>query len=197
MGLDGHLLAGPFLVDEDDYNNDQVDLISPPEPAGTKGLIEFSMNKQNWIVVKSPLMDYSFMWYDSPHVVSLYPTFGPVKNTKNLTMSIHGTNFRCPEDDCKDLKVRFGKPPEAIYVKGELIEAGVVTCLVPKYTKPDVLEVEVSFNGYDYTNDNLTFGYYDPYVIDVEPRLLATDGTTDIVVKGLGFVDSGETKVKY
>ena len=99
VGLDGNVLAGPFLVDEEDYNNDQVDLISPPEPAGTKGLIEFSMNKQNWIVVKSPLMNYSFMWYDSPHVTSLFPTFGPVKNTHNLTMQIHGTNFRCPEDD--------------------------------------------------------------------------------------------------
>ena len=59
------------------------------------------------------------------------------------------------------------------------------------------MQVEVSFNGLDYTNDNMTFGYYDPYVIDVEPRLLATDGTTDITVKGLGFVNSGETKVKY
>ena len=94
--------------------------------------------------------------------------------------------------------MRFGKPPDnAIYVKGDLVEQGTIECLVPKYAKPDVMQVEVSFNGLDYTNDNMTFGYYDPYVIDVEPRLLATDGTTDITVKGLGFVNSGETKVKY
>lgn len=37
---------------------------------------------------------------------------------------------------------------------------------VPKYTKPDVLEVEIAMNGLDFTNDNKTYGYYDPYVID-------------------------------
>ena len=121
-------------------------------------------------------MDHSFLWYESPHVTSIFPTFGPVKNPNDLTMTIHGTNFVCPDTSCKDLTVRFGKLPDnAIYVKGTLIEAGSITCLVPKYTKPDVLEVEVSLNGYDYTNDNLTFGYYDPYVVDVEPRLLTVD----------------------
>jgi hypothetical protein len=113
-------------------------------------------------------------------------------------MQIHGTNFKCPNDDCSNIKVRFGKPPEnAIYVKGELVEQGTIECLVPKYAKPDVMQVEISFNGLDYSNDNMTFGYYDPYVIDVEPRLLVTDGSTDITVKGLGFVNSGETKVKF
>ena len=45
VGLDGHILAGPFLVDEDDYDSDHVDLLSPPEPPQTKGIIEFSLNK--------------------------------------------------------------------------------------------------------------------------------------------------------
>ena len=95
--------------------------------------------------------------------------------------------------------MRFGSEANnnVINVKGTLVEAGVVQCLVPKYTKPDVLQVEVSLNGLDYTYDNMTFGYYDPYVIDVQPRLIAVDGTTDIKVKGLGFVNSGETKVRY
>ena len=96
VGLDGKVIAGPFLVPDENYNNDAVDLVAPPQPPGMKGLIEFSLNKQNWIVVKSPLMDYSFHWYDSPHVTSIFPTFGPVKNTRNLTMTIHGTNFRFP-----------------------------------------------------------------------------------------------------
>jgi hypothetical protein len=122
MGLDGNILAGPFLVDPEDYNNDNVDLISPPEPPGTKGLIEFSMNKQNWIMVKSPLMDHSFRWYESPHVTSIFPTFGPVKNPHDLTMTISGTNFVCPDTQCKDLTVRFGNSPENyIKVKGTMI----------------------------------------------------------------------------
>ena len=65
------------------------------------------------------------------------------------------------------------------------------------YTKPDVLPVQVTLNGFDYSNDNITFGFYDPYVIDAQPRLIATDGSTRVTVKGLGFVNSGETKVRY
>jgi len=65
------------------------------------------------------------------------------------------------------------------------------------YTKPDVLPVQVTLNGFDYSNDNITFGFYDPYVIDAQPRLIAVDGSTRVTVKGLGFVNSGETKVKY
>lgn len=68
---------------------------------------------------------------------------------------------------------------------------------MPKYTKPDVLPVELTLNGQDYTYDNLTYGYYDPYIIDVEPRLIHVDGTTKVTIRGFGFVDSGELKALY
>ena len=55
----------------------------------------------------------------------------------------------------------------------------------------------MTLNGFDYSNDNATFGFYDPYVVDASPRLIAVDGTTRVTLKGLGFADSGETKVKY
>lgn len=72
-----------------------------------------------------------------------------------------------------------------------------VRCLVPKYTKPDVLRVELTLNGKDWTNDKLTYGYFDPYVLNAEPRLINVDGNTKIRIKGFGFVNSGETKGKY
>jgi len=43
-----------------------------------------------------------------------------------------------------------------------------------------VLFVEVTVNGESYTNDNKTFGYFDPFVLDADPKLLATDGTTKV-----------------
>lgn len=52
-------------------------------------------------------------------------------------------------------------------------------------------------NGLDYTNDNKTYGYYDPYVIDAQPRLISVKGTTIVTVSGVGFVDSGEVKAKF
>lgn len=65
------------------------------------------------------------------------------------------------------------------------------------YTKPDVLPVQVTLNGFDYSNDDIKFGFYDPYVISASPRLIATDGTTKVTVKGIGFVDSGDIKTKF
>jgi hypothetical protein len=43
--------------------------------------------------------------------------------------------------------VRFGDPDNGIYVKGRKLSNGNVEADVPKYTKPDVLPVEVTFNG--------------------------------------------------
>jgi hypothetical protein len=82
-------------------------------------------------------------------------------------------------------------------VEGRLTSAGTIQCEVPYYTKPDILPVEVSINGVDFSNDNKTFGYFDPYIIDVQPRLIAIDGSTKVTLKGLGFVNSGETKSQF
>jgi hypothetical protein len=88
--------------------------------------------------------------------------------------------------------VRFGDPEtdNAIYVKGEKIADDKVMVKVPKYAKPDVLQVEVTFNGEDYTHDNQTYGFFDPYVLDVQPRLISAKGTTRVRLFGFGFVNS-------
>jgi hypothetical protein len=82
-------------------------------------------------------------------------------------------------------------------VKATLVSSTQVKCKVPQYTKPDVLNVEVTINGESYTSDNKTFGYFDPFVLDASPKYLSTDGSTIVQVKGIGFVDSGQCKVAY
>jgi hypothetical protein len=87
------------------------------------------------------------------------------------------------------LKVRFGEPPNnAIYYKGKWINETFVECKIPKYTKPDVLRVELTLNEQDYTNDGKTYGYFDPYVLNAYPRLISVEGTTKVRIKGFGFV---------
>lgn len=142
---------------------------------------------------------YSFTYYDPPHITHLTPSFGPVKDKRNRTMDIEGYNFFCPKEECKrTLQVRFGEPPnQQILVKGEWISEKLIRCRIPKYTKPDVLRVEVTLNGEDFTNDRLTYGYFDPYVLDAIPRLISVEGTTKVLVKGFGFVNSGSTLAKY
>jgi hypothetical protein len=145
--------------------------------------------------VKEPALETSFSFYPSPHITSLNPSFGHVKATKDAIVEVTGSGFECFDDDCSELICRFGnKPSQYLFVKGELGDAGLVRCKVPEYTKPDVLKLEITINGESYTSDNRTYGFFDPFVLDAVPRLISTDGTTKVAVKGLGFVDSGEAK---
>jgi hypothetical protein len=78
-----------------------------------------------------------------------------------------------------------------------LVDTSNVKCQVPEYTKPDVLFLEMTINGESYTSDNQTFGFFDPFVLDANPRLISTDGSTKVEVKGIGFVDSGSTRAAF
>jgi len=69
-------------------------------------------------------------------------------------MEIEGRDFKCPDANCSALRVRFGDAPNnAIYVKAEWQNESFVRCPIPRYTKPDVLKVELTLNGQDYTQD--------------------------------------------
>lgn len=112
-------------------------------------------------------------------------------------MDIEGINFKCPDQNCSDLLVRFGDIGSGIYMKGQWLNETFIRVKIPKYTKPDVLKVEITMNGKDYTNDEKTYGYFDPYVLNAEPRLISVEGTTKVRIKGFGFVNSNETKSLY
>ena len=50
--------------------------------------------------------------------------------------------------------------------------------------------VDVTMNGNDYTNDHISYGYFDAFVIDVNPKLIPIQGGTNLTMTGFGFVDS-------
>lgn len=60
---------------------------------------------------------------------------------------------------------------------------------MPKYNRAEVLVVELTLNGKDYTRDGKTYGYFVLFQ-SVEPRLISVDGTTVIRIKGHGFVNT-------
>jgi O-glycosyl hydrolase len=93
--------------------------------------------------------------------------------------------------------VRFGEPSQGIYMKGTWLNETFIRCKIPKYTKPDVLRVELTLNGKYYTNDGKNYGYFDPYVLNAEPRLISVEGTTIVRIKGFGFVNSSQTQSLY
>jgi hypothetical protein len=155
------------------------------------------LNGQDWVDVKDPAADSSFAYYASPHITAITPSYGHVKAAKGVTIELSGSGFEC-SDDCADLLCRFGNHPDQyIYAKGDFVSSELVRCKVPQYTKPDVLKVELTTNGESYTSDNKTYGFFDPFVLDATPRLIATDGSTQVAIKGIGFVDSGQAKALY
>lgn len=74
---------------------------------------------------------------------------------------------------------------------GTILSATQIEVPIPVYTKPDILPVEVSMNKRDFTNDHVTYGFYDAFVLDVQPKLISKRGGTKLTIKGFGFVNSG------
>jgi hypothetical protein len=63
-----------------------------------------------------------------------------------------------------------------------------------------VLPIEISFNGVDFTNSNLTYGYFDPFVIRIQPNLVSQTKPSDLRIHGFGFINpdnSNDIKVKF
>ena len=60
--------------------------------------------------------------------------------------------------------------------------------------------MEISLNGEDFSNDGRTFGFYDPFVLNVSPKLISKSGSTKVAVSGFGFVDTtsdNQLKTKF
>lgn len=111
-------------------------------------------------------------------------------------MSISGDNFECPDGDCKNIKVRFtNKDGDEIIVDGDMTNGKDVVTQIPAYPAPETLKVDVSFNGIDYSNDNVEFGFIDPFILSVNPRLISTKGTSKLSIHGYGFVKTEDSKM--
>jgi hypothetical protein len=91
--------------------------------------------------------------------------------------------------------VRFGDREFGTIVPGTILSSTQIEVGIPMYTKPDILPVEVSFNKRDFTNDHITYGFYDAFVLDVQPRLVSKRGGTKLTIRGFGFVNSGKDEI--
>lgn len=101
---------------------------------------------KNWQEIKLSSRDIAYTYFHAPTLGSIEPHFGSVKNPQNHHSIITGTNFQCLDGDCANLVVRFGDEKNGTIVPGELISDTQIRVLIPKYPKPDVLPISVSFN---------------------------------------------------
>ena len=175
----------------------EAHFFTPPGKAESHHIFKITFNKQDFLPVIPKGSEYSYTYYEFPSIKKLDPPYGPVKSDRETILILKGVNFRCPENICTHILVRFGEADDAIYVPGEHISDEEIHCVLPKYSKPDVLRVEVTLNEQDYTNDGLEFGYYDPFVKKVTPKMVGMEGGTTIRIHGHGFVNSTCLKVKF
>ena len=163
--------------------NEQV-CTAPKTSADGETNVELSSNLHDWHDANDDVV-----FYDGPRVTAISPTQGVTKNPKNLKLLITGDNFKCPNNDCSKLKVRFmNQNKDKIIVKGRMTDSNAVICDIPKYPSPETLDVDVAFNGKDFTNDGIKYGIIDPSILDIQPRLISPKGTTNMSLTGYGFV---------
>lgn len=186
-------MADAKEITDSQFDLDTYRVITPPVNQAGLTTMQVSLNNQQWHDATDP--NGGFTFYQSPHVTRVDPPYGHVKAPEQQIVTLTGTGF---QDVGPDLKCRFGNEPgQYLYVLAEYNSDSQIKCPVPIYTKPDVLNVEVTVNDQSYTSDNKTYGFFDPFVVDANPKLLSIDGTTRLNVTGIGFVDSEHTAVLY
>lgn len=113
---------------------------------------------------------------------------------------ITGKNFECPDSACSKLVVKFGVEENGVVMPATLQSSSKILVDVPAYTKPDVLPISISFNGIDYTRSELSYGYFDPFIIRVTPKLLPYDRKSKLTIHGFGYINpenSQDIRVKF
>lgn len=130
--------------------------------------------------------------YNGPRVTKVEPTYGVTKNPKGSYIYLDGENFACPAGDCSHIKVRFtNKNGDRIVIQGHF-SSGQVYATYPEYPSPETLDVDISFNGLDWSNDHVKFSFVDPFVLGVRPRLISPKGTTKLLIEGYGMAHTTE-----
>jgi hypothetical protein len=79
-----------------------------------------------------------------------------------------------------------------IYTKATYLSDKTLKCPVPKLSRPDTVDVEISLNGHDWTHDQVKYSYYDAFVLDIHPKIGRMEGGTEVSILGYGFADTGD-----
>lgn len=172
-----------------------VKCLTPEADPGTDSYLELSKNGVNYLPVRnvgnSPEDDI-YHFYNAPHVKAIDPRYGPVSDTVERNITVSGTDFRCFDSNCSKLTCMFGTHPYPIYSKAHLVDSEHMKCRLPQLSRPEMVQVEISLNGIDYTHDHRNYTYYDAFVLDLVPHFGSRAGNTKISVMGFGFADTGD-----
>lgn len=165
---------------------------SPPgETVRTKLPIQISLNGEDFIDTGK-----FFQYYKNSEIQRIYPTSGA--NTGGTTIRLigeHFTDISNPNEFlCRFKPLNKDIPPK--YISARYFNQTTILCASPGgFGNVDAVNVDVSFNGIDYTNSGKVFRYYN--IITAHPRSGPADGVGEnIKVIGQGFQDDGNVKCR-
>jgi hypothetical protein len=170
-----------------DVELNKITCSSPKAPSGTKSLILVSRNGQNFVKVS----DNVYLFYNSPVISSISPNIGPVKNNVGGNITVNGKDFICAKSECEDLTCRYGTFPYPLFLKGYYKDTKTVLCPIISYSRPEVITIEITMNGKDYTNNQVNYTFFDAFVLSATPRFFTERGGTNVTVHGFGFANTG------
>jgi len=152
-----------------------------------------SVNGQQYSLVKSAGPPSEFQYYDHPILDRLEPGGGPTAGGTTVTIIVFGfkafantvvldqKGFRKYGPLCK-----FGPSR----VSAEIRDDKTVICKSTASLFEEIVNVEVSLNGIDFTTSNppVRFGYFvHPTILSVTPSSGPFEGGNSVIIGGIGF----------
>ncbi len=158
-----------------------------------KTKIQLSYNKYDFQTIPKEIFEF----YLLPNITSIEPAYGPVV-LKEMRIKVNLDNYFCVEN-CEKILCRYSSKNLYLSEKGYYIAPNTIECELPMVNSPDVYTLEISFDdGEEFTHNKLTYTFYKPYVLSIEPQMIPSKGNTKLFIHGYGFADSGyNLKVKF
>lgn len=191
-GVTPHCQIGDKIVKAKYESSVRIICPAPPgDSVDIKYPVKISLNGEDFIETGK-----FFHYYKNSKILGIRPTSGP--NTGGTTIRLTGEHFSDLSNPneflCRFKPLNKDIPPK--YISARYFNQTTIMCASPGgFGNVDVVNVDVSFNGIDYTNSKNEFRYYN--IISANPRSGPADGIGEnIHIRGQGFKDDGNIKCR-
>lgn len=146
-----------------------------------------SLNNQ-----QNTLQHVPYVYYSKPQVFRLEPNRGP--DTGKTLVRIRGQNFNPLVElphmtNHNDTFCKFG---QLSIEQAKVISSTEIECYSPPSFEDREVEVEITLNNREWTEDNVLFYYYHPpFVYSIIPKMGPISGGTVVTITGSNFENTG------
>ena len=121
-------------------------------------------------------------------VKSLSPIRGPLNGDTMVTLEVENVHLT------ENLSCRFG----TTVVNAKLLSGGKISCVTPPSNLIMKVNVEVSFNMYDFSSSGMQYEYTEKMsVLRISPEFGSLDSTAEIQVEGMHFLNNTELHCRF